>query len=105
MGRGVKVLDVICAGMGSVTVCMLDAPLFNSRYSPICPGPPVSLADPGGVKAAVETLKAAERPLVIIGKGTNMSAGTREGRIYLWADKGSGLNAIDNPLSMILAWY
>jgi len=52
---------------------MLDTSLFLPRHIPICPDPPVTLADPGGVKVAVETLKAAEKPLVIIGKGTNIS--------------------------------
>ena len=58
---------------------MLDTSLFLPRHIPICPDPPVTLADPGGVKVAVETLKAAERPLVIIGKGTNISTGNRKG--------------------------
>lgn len=45
---------------------------LSTPYScpPPCPPPPLSLADPMSVKKAAEALKAAKRPLVIIGKGT-----------------------------------
>ncbi|XP_068611683.1 2-hydroxyacyl-CoA lyase 1 [Brachionichthys hirsutus] len=39
------------------------------RFVSCCPIPPASLANPGAVAEAVSILKAAERPLVIIGKG------------------------------------
>lgn len=41
-----------------------------SRVVSCCPDPPVSLADHGAVAAAISVLKAARRPLVIIGKGS-----------------------------------
>lgn len=34
-----------------------------------CPPPPAVLADPGAVKAAVDLITYAERPLIVIGKG------------------------------------
>ncbi|XP_076016979.1 2-hydroxyacyl-CoA lyase 1 [Genypterus blacodes] len=41
----------------------------NVRDVSCCPPPPVSLADGTAIKEAVSVLRAAERPLVIVGKG------------------------------------
>lgn len=45
-------------------------PIYFCRVVSCCPDPPVSLADLGAVAEAVAVLKTAERPLVIIGKGS-----------------------------------
>lgn len=42
---------------------------FSCRVVSCCPTPPVSLADHSAITEAVSVLKAAKRPLVIIGKG------------------------------------
>uniref|UniRef100_A0A4W6DJ62 2-hydroxyacyl-CoA lyase n=1 Tax=Lates calcarifer TaxID=8187 RepID=A0A4W6DJ62_LATCA len=42
---------------------------FSCRVVSCCPPPPVSLADHGAITEAISVLKAAKRPLVIIGKG------------------------------------
>uniref|UniRef100_A0A7N6BZJ9 2-hydroxyacyl-CoA lyase n=1 Tax=Anabas testudineus TaxID=64144 RepID=A0A7N6BZJ9_ANATE len=42
---------------------------LTGRVVSCCPPPPVSLADHGAVTEAISVLKAAKRPLVIIGKG------------------------------------
>lgn len=50
---------------------MVNAKVDKSkvRFLTCCPAPPVSLADHGAITEAVSVLKAAKRPLVIIGKG------------------------------------
>ena len=52
---------------------LVPIPFFSSHCKR-CPDPPISLADPGAVKEAVETLKFAKKPLVIIGKGPSIGA-------------------------------
>lgn len=42
---------------------------FASRFVSCCPAPPVSQADSREITQAVRLLKAAQRPLIIIGKG------------------------------------
>ncbi|CAB1446408.1 unnamed protein product [Pleuronectes platessa] len=50
---------------------MVNAQVERSKVRVVscCPPPPVSLADHGAIAEAVSVLKAAKRPLVIIGKG------------------------------------
>ena len=45
--------------------------ISTHRYLPKCPDPPVTLADPSSVVKAVECLRSAKKPLVIVGKGDN----------------------------------
>lgn len=45
--------------------------VFSCRVVSCCPPPPVSLADHGAITEAISVLKAAKRPLVIVGKGTS----------------------------------
>ncbi|TMS11117.1 2-hydroxyacyl-CoA lyase 1 [Larimichthys crocea] len=45
----------------------------NVRVVSCCPTPPVSLADHSAIREAISVLKAAKRPLVIIGKGAAYS--------------------------------
>lgn len=42
---------------------------FSSRFVSCCPAPPVSQADSREITQAVRLLRAAQRPLIIIGKG------------------------------------
>uniref|UniRef100_A0A3B4XR41 2-hydroxyacyl-CoA lyase n=1 Tax=Seriola lalandi dorsalis TaxID=1841481 RepID=A0A3B4XR41_SERLL len=50
---------------------MVNAKVDRSKVSFVscCPAPPVSLADHGAITQAISVLKAAKRPLVIVGKG------------------------------------
>lgn len=41
----------------------------NVRYVPRCPSPPKTCASADDVRKAVDVLKSAKRPLVIVGKG------------------------------------
>lgn len=58
-------------------ICIASViPAFNKvccsrRVVSCCPSPPVSLAHHGAITEAISALKAAKRPVVIIGKGTN----------------------------------
>uniref|UniRef100_A0A7N6B3K5 2-hydroxyacyl-CoA lyase n=1 Tax=Anabas testudineus TaxID=64144 RepID=A0A7N6B3K5_ANATE len=59
---------------GRPGACYVDiaGDMVNAKVDRIvscCPPPPVSLADHGAVTEAISVLKAAKRPLVIIGKG------------------------------------
>ena len=72
---------------------------------------PRPLADPAAVKAAIEALKSAERPLVIIGKGAAYSRAEDEvlefiektQLPYLAAPMAKGLIPDDHPLSVAAA--
>ena len=59
--------------MSFLVYTLVPIPSFFSHYRK-CPDPPISLADPVAVREAVETLKLAKKPLVIIGKGLNIQA-------------------------------
>ena len=71
-----------------------------------CPEPPRSLADPAAVARAVEVLRGAERPLVIVGKGAayaRAEAQVREllertGLPFLPSPMGKGVVPDDHPL-------
>jgi 2-hydroxyacyl-CoA lyase 1 len=72
---------------------------------------PRPLADPAAVEAALETLRSAERPLVIIGKGTAYSQAEREVQEFiektqlpfLPSPMGKGVMPDDHPLSTAAA--
>lgn len=50
-----------------------EVPPGTVKLPPKCPPPPVTLSDPKNVHKAVTVLKSAQRPLVIIGKGSAYS--------------------------------
>ncbi len=50
-----------------------------------CPDPPRPLADPADVTRAIDVLRAAERPLVIVGKGAAYSRAEAEVRAFIEA--------------------
>ena len=56
----------------SVLVLVVTASLLKclDRKRKCCPDPPKSLADPHSVERAVNVLRNAKSPLVVIGKGT-----------------------------------
>jgi 2-hydroxyacyl-CoA lyase 1 len=75
------------------------------------PDPPRTMADPAAVDAALETLQAAERPLVVIGKGMAWSRAENEVRDFiertqlpfLASPMGKGVVSDDHPLSVAAA--
>ena len=75
------------------------------------PEPPRTLADPAAVEAALDTLKGAERPLVIVGKGMAWSRAENEVREFiertqlpfLASPMGKGVVPDDHPLSVAAA--
>ena len=70
--------------------------------------PPLSLADPSAVEAALTALESAERPLVIVGKGMAWARAEDEVRAFiertqlpfLASPLGKGVLADDHPLSV-----
>jgi 2-hydroxyacyl-CoA lyase 1 len=60
-----------------------------------CPEPPRSLADPVAIDAALRTLREAERPLVIVGKGSAYARAEHEVRRFLDA---TGLPFLPTPM-------
>ena len=50
-------------------ICMGQSTTEAVTFVPKCPPPPKTLADPAEVANAIELLKTAEHPLVIVGKG------------------------------------
>jgi len=50
-------------------ICMGQSTTEAVTFVPRCPPPPKTLADPAEVANAIELLKTAEHPLVIVGKG------------------------------------
>ncbi len=78
------------------------------RPAPVVADPPRTLADPTSIGAALDTLKAAENPLVIVGKGMAWSRAESEVRRFvdhtqlpfLATPMAKGLVADDHPLSV-----
>ncbi len=74
---------------------------------PRVPEPPRSLADPAAVQAAIAALKTAERPLVVVGKGTAYADAATDVREFIEATQlpflaspmGKGVMPDDHPLS------
>jgi 2-hydroxyacyl-CoA lyase 1 len=54
-------------------------------WAPCCPPAPKSLADPSAVDAALQTLRAARRPLVIVGKGAAYGRAEQQVRAFVEA--------------------
>ena len=83
----------------------------NIEQPPRVPDPPRTFADPTSVEAAIEALKTAERPLVILGKGAAYSRAEAEvldfiektQLPYLAAPMAKGLIPDDHPLSTAAA--
>lgn len=75
---------------------------------PRCPEPPRPLADPAAVDAALDALRSAERPLVIVGKGAAYADAAdevrafvdRSGLPFLASPMGKGVVPDDHPLSV-----
>ncbi len=57
------------------------------RWAPCCGPAPKSLADPTQIEAALATLRSAQRPLVIVGKGAAYGRAEREVRNFIEAAK------------------
>ncbi|NNL84925.1 MAG: oxalyl-CoA decarboxylase, partial [Myxococcales bacterium] len=78
---------------------------------PCCPEPPRSLADPRAVERALEALRSAERPLVIVGKGAAYARAEDEVRRFIEATQlpflptpmGKGVMPDSHPLSVASA--
>ena len=78
------------------------------RTPPRVPEPPRSLADPAAVEAALASLRSAERPLVIVGKGTAYARAEGEVREFIESTQlpflaspmGKGVLPDDHPLSV-----
>ncbi len=76
-----------------------------------CAEPPLTLADPASVESAVELLKQAEKPLVIVGKGMAYARAEDEVRAFiektqlpfLASPMGKGVVPDDHPLSVAAA--
>ncbi len=77
-------------------------------YPERCPDPPRIPADPSDVERAIETLRGAERPLVIIGKGAAYARAEEEVRAFIEATQlpflsspmGKGVVDDEHPLSV-----
>ena len=73
-----------------------------------CPDPPRPLAEPGEVRRAIELLRSAERPLVIVGKGAAYARAEAEVRAFIDATQlpflpspmGKGVVPDSHPLSV-----
>ena len=78
------------------------------EFKDLCPEPPRTFADPSLVEQAVATLKTAERPLVIVGKGAAYAHAEEEVRDFiertqlpfLASPMGKGVIPDDHPLSI-----
>jgi 2-hydroxyacyl-CoA lyase 1 len=78
------------------------------KWYPRVPDPPRVQADPASVEAAVDALKSAENPLVIVGKGTAYARAEEEVRRFvettqlpfLASPMGKGVIPDDHPLSV-----
>ena len=78
------------------------------EFTPRCPEPPRTLADPEAVRRALELLASAERPLVIVGKGAAQARAEQEVRgfiertrlPFLPSPMGKGVIPDDHPLSI-----
>src|SRR3990170_4043866 len=101
--------DAKQAGMGAFQ----EAPQVEaaSPQPPRVPDAPRPLADASAVQAALDTLRQAERPLVIVGKGAAYARAEDEVREfiektqlpYLASPMGKGLLPDDHPLSVAAA--
>ena len=60
-----------------------------------CPEPPRSLADPSSVARAIEVLRSAERPLVVVGKGAAYAGAEQQVQQFL---ERTGLPFIPSPM-------
>jgi len=77
-------------------------------WKPRCPDPPRSPADPAAVEQALELLRSAERPLVIVGKGAAYAQAEQEVRAFIDATRlpflptpmGKGVLPDDHRLSV-----
>jgi 2-hydroxyacyl-CoA lyase 1 len=77
-------------------------------WKPRCAEAPGSLAEPEAVERALATLRAAERPLVVVGKGAAYARAENEVRAFLERTKlpflptpmGKGVVSDDHPLSV-----
>nr|XP_020468315.1 2-hydroxyacyl-CoA lyase 1 isoform X2 [Monopterus albus] len=76
---------------------MVNANVDRSKVRVVscCPPPPVSLADHGAVTEAISVLKAAKRPLVIVGKGA--AYGRAENALREFVET-SGLPFLPTPM-------
>ena len=78
------------------------------EFKPRCPDPPRSLAEPEQVERALELLRSAERPLVVVGKGAAYARAESEVREFiertqlpfLASPMGKGVVPDDHPLSI-----
>jgi 2-hydroxyacyl-CoA lyase 1 len=52
-------------------------------WKPRCPEPPATQADPASIERALETLRGAERPLVVVGKGAAYARAEHEVRDFI----------------------
>lgn len=90
--------------LGEVSEHEVDTP-------PRCPEPPTSLADPTAIEQALELLRTAERPLVILGKGAAYARAENQIRQliettrlpFLPTPMGKGIVADEHPLSVASA--
>ena len=81
------------------------------RFPPRVPDPPRPLADPSAVEHALEALRSAERPLVIVGKGAAYARAEQEVQDFiertqlpfLPSPMGKGMLPDDHPLSVAAA--
>jgi 2-hydroxyacyl-CoA lyase 1 len=77
-------------------------------FKPRCPAPPRGLAEPENVERALEVLRSAERPLVVVGKGAAYARAEGEIREFLDRTRlpflpspmGKGVVPDDHPLSV-----
>ena len=77
-------------------------------FKPRCPDAPRTYAEPNSVEAAIDALKSAERPLVIVGRGMAYSRAEDEVREFidktqlpfLASPMGKGVVPDDHPLSV-----
>lgn len=72
-----------------------DCPPEQVAWKPRCDDPPRSLADPVAVERALEILRAAERPLVIVGKGAAYARAEDSVRRFIEA---TGLPYLPTPM-------
>jgi 2-hydroxyacyl-CoA lyase 1 len=81
------------------------------EWKPRCPEPPAPQADPALIEKALEVLQAAERPLVVVGKGAAYARAEHEVRAFLEKTRlpflpspmGKGVVPDDHPLSVASA--
>ncbi len=80
-------------------------------WQPRCADPPAAQADPVAIERALDLLRSAERPLVIVGKGAAYARAEQEVRDFIETTRlpflpspmGKGVVADDHPLSVASA--